>query len=369
MQKRPSTVLVTGVSGDLGSRLVPMLRERGHSIIGVDKKSPGDLDLAMFRSMDLGNESSCNDLIELIKTSGSQQVVHLAFVLDPHKTGVLDARRMWQINVGGTARLLEAIAEVNRKLTRVRQLIHTSSVAAYGPRLPRMTPEERPLQGSGLTYAVHKRESDLAVQKRAMMLGDCAAVILRPQIFSGPSVRNYMIDALRGAPSRRGYIGRKLAREGKKLPIVMPIGKKWMARQFQFVHVDDVARVIAWFIEHPNSPGTVEAYNVAARGPALDISAACALTGVQVRPLPGHGAVALALEAAWRLGVSDMPPEALPYVLGEYTLSIEKLRHTIGADFDSVVQYTNQQALAASVRSSPPSASVETGDAERVGRP
>jgi UDP-glucose 4-epimerase len=369
MQKRPSTVLVTGVSGDLGSRLVPILHDSGHSVVGVDKTAPRDLDLLMFRAMDLGNESSCNDLIELIKGTGTQQVVHLAFVLDPHKTGVLDSRRMWQINVGGTARLLEAIAEVNRKLTRVRQLIHLSSVAAYGPNLPRIASEERPLRGDGLTYAVHKRESDISVQKRAATLGDCAAVILRPQIFSGPTVRNYMIDALRGTPSRRGYIGRKLAAENKKLPVVMPFGKKWLARQFQFVHVDDVARVIAWFIEHPNAPGTVDAYNVAGRGPALDIAAACAITGVQAQRLPGMSAVAMALQTAWKLGISDMPPDALPYVVGEYTLSTDKLRSVIGSDYESIVRYTNEQALAAAIQNSASSAAVQASDAERVGLP
>ena len=41
-------------------------------------------------------------------------VVHLAFVIDPQRTGVLDVDRMWQINVAGTARVMEAITEANR---------------------------------------------------------------------------------------------------------------------------------------------------------------------------------------------------------------------------------------------------------------
>ena len=60
-------------------------------------------------------------------------VVHLAFVIDPQRTGMLDVGTMWQINVAGTARVMEAITEANRMRrirTIVRQLIVPSSVSA-----------------------------------------------------------------------------------------------------------------------------------------------------------------------------------------------------------------------------------------------
>ncbi len=37
-------------------------------------------------------------------------VVHLAFVIDPQRSGVLDVDRMWRINVAGTARVMEAVS-------------------------------------------------------------------------------------------------------------------------------------------------------------------------------------------------------------------------------------------------------------------
>ena len=62
--------------------------------------------------------------------------MHLAFVIDPVRTGVLDVERMWQINVAGTARVMEAIAEVNRHGGRVEKFVFISSVSAYGPETP-----------------------------------------------------------------------------------------------------------------------------------------------------------------------------------------------------------------------------------------
>src|SRR5512141_1089977 len=105
-------VLITGVAGNLGRRLVEELR--GFEVVGVDMKEPASVPLYAFRSIDLGSEQSCPQLVELLRDTRATAVVHLAFVIDPIRTGVLDVDRMWQINVAGTARVMEAITEINR---------------------------------------------------------------------------------------------------------------------------------------------------------------------------------------------------------------------------------------------------------------
>src|SRR6266496_1503212 len=122
MANARETIIVTGISGNLGLRLLPMLS--GFDVVGVDMRPPSvNTSLKMFVSADLGTEASCHQLVDLLRETGATQVLHLAFVIDPQRTGVLDERRMWQINVAGTARVMEAITEVHRRRGRVRKFI------------------------------------------------------------------------------------------------------------------------------------------------------------------------------------------------------------------------------------------------------
>src|SRR6266550_3659542 len=176
MGETKPTVLVTGISGNLGLRLLPQLAD--FNVIGVDLNPPQtDLPLS-FERMDLGQEESCRQLYLLMRQTNPVAVVHLAFVIDPVRTGVLNVDRMWQINVAGTARVMEAITEANRDVAVVEKFIFPSSVSAYGSDLPRLVTEEFPLGGHTLPYAIHKMESDRVVQQRAPSLRGPACRII-----------------------------------------------------------------------------------------------------------------------------------------------------------------------------------------------
>jgi nucleoside-diphosphate-sugar epimerase len=199
------TVLVTGISGNLGSRLLPQLA--GYNVVGVDLTRPATDARLTFEEMDLARESSCRQMVHLLRNCHANAVVHLAFVIDPVRTGVLQTDRMWQINVAGTARVMEAIAEVNRNHGgQVQKFIFPSSVSTYGSDLAAPATETSPLKAHTLPYAVHKREADEVVQYRASSLGACSTYILRPHIYAGATVHNYLIGALRGTPTGRGSV-------------------------------------------------------------------------------------------------------------------------------------------------------------------
>jgi len=214
-------------------------------VVGVDVRPPASSSLASFVEMDLGREASCRQLIDLLRETGAESVVHLAFILDPQRAGVLDVEKMWQINVAGTARVMEAISVVNRTGGSVRQFIFPSSVSAYGPETPGPVKEDAPLRAHTLPYAIHKRESDEVVRYRAESLGDCRIYILRPHIFTGASMNNYMVGALRGTPLGKSKRAARMRAEGKRLPLMLPRGPKYLEKRVQFVHVDDVARLLA----------------------------------------------------------------------------------------------------------------------------
>src|SRR5277367_4220896 len=139
---KPS-VLVTGIAGNLGMRLLPQLED--YQVIGIDLNPPQSDHPLRFVRMDLGVEESCRELFLLLREARPVAVIHLAFVLDPVRAGVFDLDQMWQINVAGTARVMEAITEANRDDSIVGTFIFPSSVSVYGPDLPEPASEDAPL--------------------------------------------------------------------------------------------------------------------------------------------------------------------------------------------------------------------------------
>src|SRR5258706_14448788 len=108
------TVIVTGIAGNLGARLLPQLA--GFRVIGIDvAEPPAGAAPARFERMDLGREEATRSLVELLFETQPAALGHLAVVISPLRTGVLQVERQWQINVAGTARGMEAICEYQRR--------------------------------------------------------------------------------------------------------------------------------------------------------------------------------------------------------------------------------------------------------------
>jgi len=110
-----AAVLVTGAAGHLGRQLAPLLKD--FLLVAVDLVCPVlDHPWTQFCSADLSQPDSTELLAHLIRQNNIQVVIHLAFVLDPVRTGAIDEQRQWEINVQGTRHVLEAIERVPRQL-------------------------------------------------------------------------------------------------------------------------------------------------------------------------------------------------------------------------------------------------------------
>jgi nucleoside-diphosphate-sugar epimerase len=351
MNEKP-VVVVTGISGNLGSRLLPLLGD--FSVIGVDLSPPrADLPLR-FEQLDLGDEASTRTLYELLRETRPVSVIHLAFVIDPVRTGVLDAERMWQINVAGTARVMEAVTEANRTAeSPTRQFIFPSSVSAYGPNLPAPATEESVLAAHTLPYAIHKKQADEVVQQRAPALRGCSVYILRPHIFAGASVENYLLGAFRGTPNGKSARAEKMRSEGKRLPCMLPRGKQYLDNKIQFVHVDDMARLMGHILRRDPEAQRLTVLNVAGRGEPLTFGRCIQMAQAKLLRVPGKWAMGLALKVLWRRQISAIPPEALPYMSGEYIMNTARLRAFLGGEYESVMHYTIADAFADSFMSLP----------------
>jgi nucleoside-diphosphate-sugar epimerase len=342
-------VVVTGISGNLGLRLLPLLGS--FSVIGVDVSPPHSDCEMQFEQLDLGQESSTRALFELLRDQHVFAVIHLAFVIDPVRSGVLDVDRMWQINVAGTARVMEAITEANRTTDDgVKQFIFPSSAYAYGSDLPAPATEETPLTAHTLPYAIHKRESDIVVQQRAPALRGCSAYILRPHIYTGASVENYVMGAFHGTPNGKSTRAEKMRQQGKRLPCIMPRGQQYLDKKIQFTHVDDMARLVRHILQREPEMQRLTVLNVAGRGEPLTFGRCVEIAHANLLRLPGKWAMRQALKFLWRQKISAIPPEAVPYMTGEYIMNTDRLRRFLGPEYEHVIRYTIADAFADSFR-------------------
>jgi len=345
MDKAKPTILVTGVSGNLGRRFLRQIT--GYTVVGVDLTPPAE-SVDRFIPLDLGREESTRQLHLLLRELQPASVVHLAFVIDPQRTGVLDVDRMWQINVAGTARVMEAITEANRLAgTIVRQFIFPSSVSAYGSDMPEAVSEDAPLQAHTLPYAIHKKESDLVVQQRAPSLRGCGVFILRPHIFAGATVENYLMGAFRGTPNGKGARAARMRQEGKRLPCMLPYGQKYLDNKIQFVHVDDMGRLMAWILKRESEPEArrLTILNVAGRGEPMTFAQCIQIAKAKLLRVPGKWVMRQILQFLWNWDISAIPPDAVPYMTGQYIMNTSRLKDFLGNDYEQVITKTNLEAF------------------------
>jgi nucleoside-diphosphate-sugar epimerase len=345
MGNGPPSIVVTGISGNLGRRLLPLLG--GFRVVGVDFRPPVTDQPLQFEQMDLGEEASCLQFIQLMREVRPVAVLHLAFVLDAVRTDVLDRDRMWKINVAGTARVMEAITEANRDWPMIEKFIFLSSVSAYGPNLSKLATEETPLAAHTYVYGVHKMEADRVVQQRAPALRGCSVYILRPHIFAGASVDNYFMEGFRGIPGGTSARAAKLREKGTRLPCMLPSGKQYLQNRLQFIHIDDVARVIAFILKKTDPEAQrLTIMNVAGRGQPLSYEECIQMAHAKLVRVPSEKVFALVLLLLWKMKISTIPPDIAPYMTSDSLMDTLRLAEFLGVEYTNVIRYSIAEAFA-----------------------
>ena len=311
-------------------------------VVDVDFRPPVTDQPIRFEQMDLGEESSCLQLIQLFREVRPVAVVHLAFVM-----GVLDPDRMWKINVAGTARAMEAATEANRDWPMIEKFIFVSSVSAYGPGLAPPATESSRLAARDYLYGVHKMEADLVVQQRAPALRGCSVYILRPHIFAGSSIDNYFMEAFRGIPGGASKRAQRMRAEGTRLPCMLPSGQQYLNNKIQFVHVDDVSRLIAFILNkiEPESQ-RLTVLNVAGRGVPLSYGECVRLANAKLVRVPSEQLFKFVLHVLWRLRISTIPPDVAGYMTTDTVMNTTRLQEFLGADYKEVIRHPIAEAFA-----------------------
>lgn len=176
-QRQLGRVLVTGGAGFLGSALVDRLRRDGVETIGSDLVA-GAANAAGLRACDLTDRRQVDALVD---NQQIDTIIHAGAVSGP----MVMAERpldIWQINVTGTAYLLEAA-----RRNPVKRFVLCSSVDVYGPRSSGVISEETAFAPETV-YGASKAAAEAAMTGYSREHG-VDAVALRFSWIYGPGRR------------------------------------------------------------------------------------------------------------------------------------------------------------------------------------
>ena len=180
-------VLVTGVSGFIGSHLARRLVKEGAEVSGLDIKSSNlwrlaDIcDQVKLYSADLTDFGALQEVIQDIKP---QKIFHLAAYVDVSRSlEVLD--KMVEVNVGGTVNLLRALTGVSYDC-----FVNTGTCEEYGDNPVPFRESQSPNPVS--PYSASKVATTVFCQMLHKTSG-LPIVTLRPFLTYGPAQTNDML--------------------------------------------------------------------------------------------------------------------------------------------------------------------------------
>jgi nucleoside-diphosphate-sugar epimerase len=179
----PSSILVIGSSGFIGSHLTTLLASQGHRVVGFDHLKPGDdFGVNRFIQGDVRDAEQLRRAMEGIDTVINLAAVHFDF-------GHTDDE-YFETNEGGMKALLQAMTQAN-----VRRLIFTSSIAVYGDRDDE--PNEQTAPSPTSPYGASKLAAEHVVEQWAEQASDRQVVIMRPCAVYGERNISNMMNLIR----------------------------------------------------------------------------------------------------------------------------------------------------------------------------
>ncbi len=173
-------ILVTGGTGFIGAYIIKELVEKGYSVRAIRRSnklpffiSPGILNKVEWVSGDILDVMSLDEAMQ-----GVDAVIHSAALVSFFKK---ERKQMYQVNVEGTANVVNLALEHNMK-----RLVHISSISALGRTASgEHVTEEKKWMTSKLNthYGISKQKAEMEVW-RAMGEG-LSAVIINPSTVLG----------------------------------------------------------------------------------------------------------------------------------------------------------------------------------------
>jgi UDP-glucose 4-epimerase len=150
-QKKNMKVLITGSSGSLGSMITTSLTAEKIQVIGIDIKDPPENKPGEYFSFYNCSITDKDSLKSIFSKEGPTHVIHLACTFNK----VRNRQKEYEIDIGGSKNIIE----ISDKIPSVKQLIFSSSAAAYGGNKdnPSWINEIYPLRPGKYRYGINKK--------------------------------------------------------------------------------------------------------------------------------------------------------------------------------------------------------------------
>jgi nucleoside-diphosphate-sugar epimerase len=201
MPKMKTRILVTGALGQIGSELVPALRERygEDAVVASDIRMPPRGTDGPFEFVDTTN---LRQLTEVVRRNQVGTIYHLAALLSA--TAESKPQVAWDVNMGGLYRVLE-VARENRCA-----VFHPSSIGAFGPGTPKDNTPQDTVQRPTTMYGVTKVAGELLCDYYFQRFGVDARGVRFPGLISygappGGGTTDYAVEIFYEAIRHRHY--------------------------------------------------------------------------------------------------------------------------------------------------------------------
>jgi UDP-glucose 4-epimerase len=271
-------VLITGSSGSLGGMIASSLITKKIPVIGIDIRESAENKPGEYFSFYNCCITDKEGLEAIFKKEEPTHVIHLACTFNK----VRDRQKEHFIDIGGSTNILE----LSDKTTSVKQLIYSSSTAAYGAHNdnPEWIKETNPLRPGKYRYGVNKKLIE-DIYSQTPVRDDLRIVFCRICTVIGPTFKKpaSVVSILLKLPWLPKFV-----RENK----------------VQFLHAEDFVSLISLIISDEQIKGI---YNVSPDSYAVakDLVPGKKFIGIPVF------VITMGLVILWHLKILNLEPAAI----------------------------------------------------------
>jgi nucleoside-diphosphate-sugar epimerase len=198
------SILVTGAAGQIGSELVPALRERygADRVVATDLRMPASGTAAAQGPFEHLDCTRAEQIQDVIRRYGVRTVYHLAAMLSA--VAEEKPQAAWTLNMGG----LYGVLEVARQYRCA--VFFPSSIGAFGPTTPRDKTPQDTVQRPTTMYGVTKVSGELICDYYARRFGVDVRGLRLPGLIShtappGGGTTDYAVEIFYQAIRYRHY--------------------------------------------------------------------------------------------------------------------------------------------------------------------